>query len=226
MPTTGLNPYNLNKLLGGAARVLYAPNTVSIPTKLTDVINTNTTTYAPKTGWIDFGATAGAFAYNRAIAESGYNIEQDTSDVIEEITAVDRTVTVPVAEIKQSLLAIIEEGTTGSTSAGANQSAESLVKFGMITSLTRYRIAFIARRAKGIGSDVTQSDAGTTVRGAFVAGFLYNVALAADTSSASIAKGSLVSLPVSFRAYPESSLSQGQEYGVWVEETSGTISPT
>lgn len=226
MPTTGLNPYNLNKLLGGPARVLWAASTVARPTKLTDVIATDDGIYAPKTGWNDFGATTGPFNYGRQIDEAGYTIEQDTGEVIKEVTQTMRTAQVQIGEIKQAHLQILEEGSTASVSSGAHQSAESQVKFGSIFQLSRYRLAFIGRRAKGIGSDVTETANSSNVRGAFVGAFLYLVSIQAEQSQVTLGKGSLATVPITFESFPESSLTQGQEYGLWTEESAGTISPT
>lgn len=222
---TGLNPYDLTKLLTGGARVLYAPTTVAKPAKLTDVIVTDAGSdqYLPATGWIDFGATTGGAAYSRSIEETGYKIDQDTSDVISEVTGVVRGFAGTFNQVQPELLKIFEQAAAITTvAAGAHSSQEKQVKFGTIQTLDRYRIAVIGRKAKGIGADVTQSNG--TVRGAFVMAVLYSCAISGDQAQVEMAPGSMAGLPLGFQGYPESGVAQGQEYGFWTEEQSGTIS--
>jgi nucleotide-binding universal stress UspA family protein len=224
MPT-GVLPFNLDNLLGGAVRVLWAPITEDIPANPADIFDQTGPDYAPNGSWEDFGAAGGGSEYGRAIATSGYQIEQSSSDVLEEVTGLDRTFATSVAEIKPEHLAMIEE--TPETEiddvvAAAGHSAFKRVPIGNIDSQIRRRVAFVARRAKGIGADVTEP--GGTVRGGFVVGVLYAVTLTADSTSIAFAKGNLASAGITFKAYPVDDVAAGNEFGDWFDETAGTIS--
>jgi hypothetical protein len=104
---TGAFPYDIDHLLGGAVRVLYAPTSVAIPTGINSVIDM-VSPYAAKTGWLEFGATKEAFSYSRAFEVQGYEIQQLAGNVLEEISSITRQVTLSAAEIRKEVLAIME----------------------------------------------------------------------------------------------------------------------
>src|SRR5688572_5865610 len=137
---TGAFPYNVDNLLGGAVRILYAPTSVAVPEGIEDVIDMETP-YAPKTGWIDFGSTKEAFTYTRSFDVSGYEIQQVPGSVLEDITDLTRSISVSVAELTPETLAIVEEGTIATdVSAAAGVSGQDVVKFGSFLSVTQYRV--------------------------------------------------------------------------------------
>jgi hypothetical protein len=221
----GVLPFNLEELLGGAVRVLWAPITEDVPANILD-IHDMVSPYAPNGDWADFGAAASGSSYGRGISSEGYEIQQSSTAVIEEITGTARRFTTNIAEITPEHLAMIEEGGTVETiTASALKSAQKKVPFGNIDSLTRRRIAFVGRRAKGIGADVTEPASGP-VRGAFVCGVLYACALSADEASITFEKGNLASADITFTAFPISGQDPGEEVGCWLEEQSGTIAAT
>lgn len=226
---TGAFPYNIDNLLGGAVRILYAPISQTIPANIGDVIKMVGPDYAPETGWLDLGATKESFSYSRGFDVEGWEIQQTAGNVIEEITDLTRSVNVSVAEFTKELLKIIE-GDTGVISAisavpGATNtgtSAQAKVTFGSFESLTQYRIAFIARRSKSSGLVTETGNAGAT-RGRFVMGVGYRCQLSADEIEMEQAKGELTAANTGFTMFPEGGLSQGSEYGAWYLEDAGTI---
>jgi sucrose-6-phosphate hydrolase SacC (GH32 family) len=214
---TGAFPYNVDNLLGGAVRILYAPVSVAIPASIADVIDT-VAPYAPKTGWIDFGATKEAFSYSRAFDVSGYEIQQVPGAVLEDITDLTRTVTLSVAELTDKTLQILEEGTIATDVAtGTGLGAQDVVKFGSFLSVTQYRVAFISRRHKGSG---TVNEGSGVLRGRFFMGAGYRCQMTADEVSLEGTKGELAAASLTFKFFPESGETSGQEYGAWFMEQS------
>jgi hypothetical protein len=217
----GQNPYNLANLLKGPCRVLYAPLKQAIPTKIKDII-TPEGEYKPAGEWKDFGATTSAAAYGRQFQTTGYQIEQATGDVEEDVTSVIRSIQGTFAEITPELLQMLEQAKTiGTVAKGSGYSAEKQVKVGTVESLESYRVAFLGRRSKGQGVDVTQKDG--NVRGAFVVYCMYRGKLTGDQAALQLARGQLASAPLAFQAYPESGQAEGTEHGLWMVEQSGTI---
>src|SRR5262245_38319560 len=96
----GAFPYDIDNLLGGAVRILYAPSTQAIPSTggIADVIEMVGPNYAAKTGWIDLGATKESFSYTRGFDVEGWEIQQTAGNVIEEISDITRSVSVSIAE--------------------------------------------------------------------------------------------------------------------------------
>lgn len=221
---TGLNPYDLSKLLAGPCRALWADPTVTdLPDNLLDIIAVEKADfYAPAAGYTDFGALVEGAAYGRSIETTGYEIENTTGTVAESVTDVVRSVSINRGELTADALREFEQAAkVAEVAGGADHRPEKHVKFGSIEALGRKRIVFIARRPVGVGADVIEQDG--TVRGAFVAGYLYTCSLSGDQSSISIAKGQLSSAPLTFKAFPEGGEAQGEETGRWIEETAGEI---
>jgi hypothetical protein len=229
----GFFKYDLKKLIGSGARVLYAPSSVSLPVgsglptiKINDIIElTSALSYAPKTGWVDLGAARegqGA-QYERNITQEDWNIEQATGAVATDITDVPRTMTVQMAEIAPTGVTILENAPASrAISAASGQSAQTGVDFGSFENLPRYRVAIIGQRRKGIANDVTEPD--TTVRGAFVAVVLFSATISANAAQFELQKGQLANIPLEFTAFPESTVTDSQrDRGAWLFETAGTI---
>jgi|tagenome__1003787_1003787.scaffolds.fasta_scaffold20700672_3 hypothetical protein len=218
---TGAFPYDIDNLLGGAVRVLYAPTTVAAPTNIFDVIGM-VSPYAPKTGWVDFGATKESFTYTRGFDTEGFEIQQVPGAILEDITDLSRTIAVSVAELRPELLQIIEQGSTPTTSAAATgKGAQSIIKYGSFNSVSQYRIAWVSRRHQGSGL-VTEPGA-TITRGRFFMGVGYRCQITADEIEYEGAKGELTGLGLSFKLFPEPGGVYGEEYGFWASEASGTI---
>lgn len=224
MAVTGAFPYDLDNVLGGRARVLYAPDTESIPTSIADVIDM-TSPYAVVGDWIDLGATRDSSSYSKSIESSGYEIQQATSAVLEEITDVTRTMTISIAEIAPENIVLLEEaGSIGTIAAATLKGAQKQVKVGSFSDTTHYRMAFIAQRSRQSG--VVLEGAGGSERGRFVMFCLYNVSLSADESEIEFDKGNLAAAPFTVTAFPEDGETAGEEYGSWFTEDAGTIALT
>jgi hypothetical protein len=226
---TGPFPYDLDNLLGGRARVLYAvadgATPQAIPTKLNDIFD-QVSPYAakatPSPGWLEAGAARDAASYARGLSTSGYEIQQVTGPVMDEITDVGRSITVSLAEIKPAFMKILEEGQAiEAVAAAAGYSAAQRVAFGTITDLSRFRIALVAQRK--IKSGVVTEPTGSIKRGRFVAVVLHEVTISADDAGVEWDKGNLVHIPLTFTAYPAAGQAAGKEYGIWLDETAGTI---
>jgi hypothetical protein len=220
---TGAFPYDKDNLLGGAARVLYAPDSEAIPTSIADVIDMETP-YTSQSGWVDLGATRDAASYARGVSAEGYQIQQLSGDVLEEITEITRTMTVSIAEIKAEHLQIMEEANSiGAVAAGALTSAQESVKVGLFADVSNYRVCFIGQRLKESG--LVTEDTTPITRGRFVMLCLYNTTISAEESGMEFDKGTLVAAPLTFKSFPESGEAEGEEYGIWLTEDAGTITP-
>lgn len=215
-----LYPYNVQNLLGGKIRALAAPVTESIATSPADIFDQNGPDYAPQGDWFDFGATTEGTEYEREFGSEGYEIEQTTATVLEEMTEANRSVSIPLGEFTQRALRIFEEGIEEDVSSGTGISAYEKVSFGNVDDLTPYRLALVAQRAKASGAVVTEWDG--TERGSFVIVVLHRVTIAADSASIELAKGSLSSIPVALRALPDPDADAEKEHGDWWIEQPGT----
>ncbi len=221
---TGAFPYDLDNVLGGRARVVYAPDTEAIPTSIADIIDM-TSPYEVVGDWVDLGATRDSSSYSKSIESSGYEIQQATSAVLEEITEISRQMTVSIAEIAPENLLLLEEaGAVGTVAAATLKGAQKQVKFGSFSDTTHYRMALIAQRSRSSG--VVVEGAAPDERGRFVALCLYNVSLSADESEIEFDKGNLAAAPFTVTAFPEGGETGGEEYGSWFTEDAGTIALT
>lgn len=221
----GAFPYDVDHLLGGAARILVSDDTAAlpaVPTKLEDVID-NTFPYAPNTGYVDLGATKEGASYSRDISAEGFEIQQSSGAVLEEVTEVERQLTISVAELRKEHFKILEESqsVTALAESGTLNNAQDIVKFGSITDLTRRRMVVIGMRSRQSG-EVKES--ATRKRGRFLALALYSVALAADESEVPLEKGELAELPIAFKAFPQPGQNSGEEVGFWLDEHAGDLS--
>lgn len=218
-------PYDIENLLGGAVRILYAPTSVAVPDNIADVIDMESP-YAAQTGWIDLGATKESFSYSRGFDVEGWEIQQLAGNVIEEVTDLSRSITVSYADMSPENLQIIENAPSIlPIVAAAGKSAQDKIAFGSFSSFTRYRFAFIARRPKQAGIVIESAGAvpASGQRGRFFMGVGYSCQIAADEVEFEQAKGELTAAGVTFTLFPESGETSGQEYGAWFDEHAGTI---
>lgn len=224
MLVTGTLPYDIANLLGGASRVVISDDAgalPSIPTKLQDIIDCESP-YLPTTGWTDIGATADATTYRREMSSEGWEIQQVNGAILEDVTDVARSMTVPMADFRPEFIAMLEEASgVTSIAAAAGAVAQKAIKGGTITTLTTRRVALIGQRKKDSG--IVEESVGGVTRGRFVACVLYLVQLAADAVEIGLAKGAMSSAPVTFVALPEPTQPQEQEYNLWLSEEAGVI---
>jgi hypothetical protein len=225
MSVTGLTPYNLSELLTGSCRVLITskPGDLIIPNDLLDLQEVEKAAgYAAADGWDDFGGTTDGAAYGNQISTSGFDIDQSKSTVAETVQDVVRTVQVNAAQVSAEKLRILEQAVAvEEVKAEPGRSAEKHVPMGSVEALERYGIAFIGRRVRGQGADVTEPDG--TVRGAMVAGVLFSASITGDQRAIQVAKGQLATAPLTFQAFPADGQEEGHEFGLWIEEQPGTI---
>lgn len=230
MLTTGAFPYDIDNLLGGAVRIAYSladgsAGDPGVPATMTDVFSMKAP-YALAANWEEVGATKDSFTSTRGFETTGYEIQQEPGNVLEEITANTRTIAVSFAEFRPEVLKLIEGAPAiEDIVAIAGASAQRKVAFGSIKTLDRYRFAFISRRSKQSGVVKEAAAPGSPQRGRFFMGVVYSAQLAADDVSVEQAKGSLTASQVTFTCFPELTDPQpeGEEYGAWFDETAGTI---
>lgn len=223
MAVTGALPYDITNLLGGGARVLLSDDEEAalpaIPADYTDIFSP-LTPYTPETGWIDVGATTEGSGYSRGIESDGYEIEQSAGLIFEEITEVNRQLSVTMGELRPDLIKVFENASSiGTIAEAVGKPAQKSVKFGAFSTLDVRRVALVGQRNKKSG--IVTEGAGGLTRGRFVVVVLYSVTLAAEEEELEAAKGSLWGLPMTLTAFPEDGQPQGQEYGTWFIEDEG-----
>lgn len=214
-------PYDLEELFGGAVRVAYAPISEDVPASPVDVF-AQITPYGLAGEWLDFGATTGPAVYGRNLTTSGFNIQQESSAVLEVPNETIRTIQVPVGEIRPETLAIIEEsGSVDATDAVADSlGVYDTVAVGSINDLTQYRVAFIGRRQKSQGVVVEP----TLSRGRFLMYVGYRGQLEAENVTMNFDRTALASATVSFKLFPEPTITEeGTEHGIWFSERAGDL---
>lgn len=214
-------PVQINKLLAGACNTFLAPITAAPAVNLADIIAL-VGAPAPVAPWRYLGATdddAGAF--ERDFKAEEYTIAQRNGAVLRSVDQLSYTYSTDLAEVSpENLQLILPESTITTVAAAPGRSAQKHVRGGSFEELTRYRLAFVARRKK---SQALVTDPTGNTRGAYVAGILHNVALSADKAQIKWTKKDLAKLPVFLEAYPEDTLPQGQEYYTFIEEQAGVI---
>lgn len=217
-------PYSLEDLLQSPVRIVYAPVSVDVSTRIADIVSQETP-YALQTGWLEGGATTGPAQVSRNLTVAGTKIQQETSQVNKRPTEVVRQVSAPFAEIRPELLQILEESPSIDTiAAAAHKSAEKQVAFGSILDLTRYRVAFIGRFNKDQGL-VTES--GGTTRGRMIAYIAHRCTIGADNVQIGFDEGNPATAALTFELEPDPTLTaEGTESGVWAIEQAGTIAAT
>lgn len=215
--------YDLAKLAVGAIRVVRAPDSVTVPDDISDVVNmvAQAGSYPLKAGWLDFGATTDASSYSRGIESEGLQIEQESGDIDERITEVPRSLTFPMAHIDENNMKLIEQAPAIEQVAGASQvGPQKRVPIGTFEDVDRYRVGFIGVRSKKAG---IVTEPGGATRGRMIAIFLYEASISADEASMEFAKGSLWSGEITFNAFPDNTQPEGEEHGLWLFEEASTI---
>lgn len=219
--STGTLPFDVNELGSGGIRVLIQP----IGTVLTKTFKdwfAQSAPYAPIDPAYDLGATSGPATYDRAITVAGLKIEQQDSAVLERVTDVVRTLVVPMANINPANLQMFENGQEVIAAvAAAGYSAVKRIPFGAFVDVTQYRVLFVGQKLKSQGS--VQEPITAKLRGRFEGLMAYRAQLTAATGQMSFGAGALVSMPVTFKLFPEGAEAQGEEYGSHLLEDAGVI---
>lgn len=217
-----LRPWDITKLCRGAVRVLYAPITEPIPTSIADVVGM-IDPYDPVGNFADFGAAVDGGSYSRSIESEGQQIQQETGDILSEITDIGRSFSFDIAEIAEDNLVIIENSAgTEAVVGGANEGDQVAVPIGTFDELDRYRIAFVGVRPKDAGA--VNEPVGSITRGRLVACVLNRCTVSADETSLEMEKGSLWHGEITFEGFPEPGEDSTESYGRWLFEDAGAIS--
>lgn len=220
-------PWNISNLLGGRIRALHAPTSVTIPAGPASIFVQTAVaspSYAPATGWLDFGGSRDASNYERGITTADWELQQAKAAVVRQVSAVTRRVSLSIAEVTDALLQIIEEAPSiGTVAAATGVSAQKEIGMGGIDALTRHRIAFISQRDPSAGKVIEPTGGNITGRGRFVVGVGWECSLSADSVQLEQAKATMSALTVNFDFYPVSGQPDGKEYGTWWLEAAGTM---
>ncbi len=200
---------------------MYAPTSVAVPVFLSDIF-LQKAPYTAAAGWLDFGATTGPTVISRNITSAGLNIQQSTSNILEEITDTARTMAVPVGELRHPIQALMEEssGTTDAAASAGVRMAAKKTPFGSIFDLSTYRLAVIYRLKKSQGTVIEPTT--LAERGRIAAWVGYNATLTSDNTQISIGEGEIVGGTLTFKLDSESTVTaEGSEQGFWIYETAG-----
>jgi hypothetical protein len=217
-----LKPWDITKLAVGPVRVLLAPTSEAVPTSLQDVIDL-VSPYDPAGDWFDLGAARESSTYTRGMDEEGLQIQQESGDIMTEITDISRSLKLSIAEIAPENIGIIENSVvTEAVAAAANTSAQTAVPIGSFSDLENYRAAMIAVRKKQSGV-VTEPGAGALERGRLVAVVLNRVTLAAEDADLEWDKGQLTQAGLTLNSFPEPGSDDAESYGRWFFEAAGVI---
>lgn len=220
--------YDISRHIESGARGIIArADLVPAITKLDDVLDL--TTLALKTNFVDVGSAREGVgsAYNRNITTAESRIEASTVSIRERITAVDRTITLHLAEFTPDKVAILEEAPAVTTiAAAANSSPQSRVDGGVFNKMTRYRVVLLGIHPDGEGRDITDTTA--DVRGPLCAWVLQNARMSAENAGIEIQRGQIADAPLTFKGFPEPTITDPAKSVVsYIEETGpATISAT
>jgi len=186
----------------GAARLLVAPITQPRPVKIEDVIALEASAgppavaqYDAKTGWVDLGATKTGVQITVNNAEETFDIDQVLGDIASQPTSWDVSVGTQLAEMTPERLQLAWEGSAITTDATTTV-PEQEIGFGSPTAYTKRRLAVLFQRPDG------------TIR----AYLFHQVQRMPQESSVTHAKtGEQISVPVRFKALPDTSLTDVQK---------------
>jgi hypothetical protein len=186
----------------GAARLLVAPITQPRPVKIEDVIALEASAgppavaqYDAKTGWVDLGATKTGVQITVNNAEETFDIDQVLGDIASQPTSWDVSVGTQLAEMTPERLQLAWEGSAISID-NTPTAPEQEIGFGSPTAYTKRRLAVLFQRPDA------------TIR----AYLFHQVQRMPQESSVTHAKtGEQISVPVRFKALPDTSLTDVQK---------------
>lgn len=216
--------YDETTLIGAGARVLIAPFSATLPATGKDVFD-QVSPYDPKTNWTDIGSTSAGPQIGRNLTTAGFNIQQVDTTILEEPTDITRTLTIPIAEFRPDILAIVEESAAAAVTAGVKQGSGQKVPFGNILSLSNYRLALAVKKSRKQGLVQEGTGASPLTRGAFAIWVAYNASIVGENLQTTIERGNLANLALQFKLYPDpTQTTEGAEMGFWlIEDAPQTI---
>lgn len=194
MPDFHRTSVNDESFIRGAARLLWAGTTIAFPTKIGDVINLST--FDPMSGWNDLGATKSGVQISVNNTEENFDVDQILSDIMTLPTGWECSVGTQLAEMTLDRLSIAWEGSAVTTDTTMTPN-EKEMGFGAPTGYTQRRLAVLFQRPST-----------GRVRGYF----FRKVQRTAAESSVSFNKtGEQQSVPVRFKAIPDTSITDVQK---------------
>lgn len=211
---------NINKLLSGACAIAVTPVATAAPTNIADII---ALVGDPDidADWDLLGATKGGAEYGFDVKSTELTIDQRSVAVFEDIDDIARSFKTEIAELSMENWKMLEQaGSIATIAAASGTSAQKVVRSGAFDEFDRYRVAFIAQRRKSQG---VVTEPGGATRGCYVVGVLYSAAIAATSSSTKFDQGALATRAVEFKAFPDSTLTAGEDTMALFEEQPGTI---
>lgn len=175
----------------------------ALPQKLDDIVSLSTP-YTVKSPWIPGGALSrDNVSAVRNIATNAVTTAHTNVPVTERVTNTTRTLSIPWQEVKAAIRQIAENApaieTIAQGLAASGTPAQSRVRMGGITQLTRRRIAVIAERDPGVTGATTEGGA----RGQLFGYVLFNCAISAQGTNLDLHPDNAVSQAVQFDAFPE-----------------------
>lgn len=175
---------NDNTFIRGAARLMWAGTTISVPTTISDMINLST--YAAQTGWNDLGATKTGVTVTRNNTEEVFDVDQILGNIDTRPVDWEQTVTTALAEASLQRMQVAWEGGDISTAGG-----EETMGVGNPLIYQKRRLAVLILKADGkIRAHVYR----LVTRGAVESSAVFNKT------------GDQVTFPVQFRALADTSV--------------------
>lgn len=217
--TDAMLPYSLAGLFNGPVRVVYAPISATVADKIQSVMAMQSP-YGLVSPYVDFGAAKSSASYSRGITKEGAQIQQESGDVLEDITEIPRKLKLSVAELSAENLMILENASEIETIAAATATgAQKSIGLDSFEELTEYRVAFIGVRKK---KSVQVVESTGLKRGGLLALIANRVTISADDTTIEFDKGNLAEAPLTFDLHPEPGLTE-EVYGRWLVEAAGTL---
>lgn len=217
---------NKANAITGPSWVLFAPITVTVPTRIADIVSQVADInglYQPVTGWNLFGIAGDNQETGRNF-EAG-EIESDNAGILfRRVTSFTPSIKVHMAELSpQNLKVLYNTRRTVAVAAAVGKSAETQIPYGTVEDFDHYRIAIIGQRPKSARPVVEPVASGGRTRGAMLVNVIYDAQITADDVTAQFDAQKLVDFELDFTGGPVASLPFGEEYGVLMDESAGTI---
>jgi hypothetical protein len=145
-----INASALEGFIRGAARVLWAPYSVTFPTTVSQIVATATgaTQYDAASGWNEIGATRGGVQISRNNAEETFEVDQVQGDIASAPTSWEMSVGTSMAEATLARLALAWE-TPDPTTNVALSPDERTLNLGQTETYTQRRLAVLYKRSDG-----------------------------------------------------------------------------
>lgn len=179
-----------NAVNRGPARLMYATMSMAIPSQIAQVINVST--YAALSGWNDLGSTKGGVTISYNNTEDELTIDQVNSPILTIPDASEMSVNTALAESTLTRLSFAWEGDVVTTNAAPLAGPEVNTAFGPFDTYTQRRLA-VGFRNPNSGK---------------VTLWVFRQAQRApqDSSITYLNTGDQITIPVSFRVLPDTSV--------------------